>query len=197
MSYLATMWHAEIAPAISESCHCRTRAVDRGAQADLRTPDAPLFGAHRALRHPAALHHHADTRPGAGAGETGGRGDRGRQVPGPLHGIPWGAKDLVDTAGAYDLVLVDCQMPELDGYAASRETRSRERSGRRVTVIAMTADAMGDSRELCIAAGMDDYISKLVKRDQMSEPLRKWLVPGGTEDESCGLPAGITVAPPG
>jgi two-component system, sensor histidine kinase len=49
---------------------------------------------------------------------------------------------------------------------------------RRVTIIAMTADAMEGSREFCIAAGMDDYISKPVKRDQMSEALRKWLVPG-------------------
>ena len=80
----------------------------------------------------------------------------------------------------YDLIFMDCQMPELDGYAASREIRSRERHGRRVAIVAMTAEAMEGSRELCIAAGMDDYISKPVKRDEMCEALRKWLAPRGT-----------------
>jgi CheY-like chemotaxis protein len=89
----------------------------------------------------------------------------------------------------YDLIFMDCQMPELDGYAASREIRSRERHGRRVAIVAMTAEAMEGSRELCIDAGMDDYISKPVKRDQVFEAVRKWLAPRGTEDESSGLPA--------
>jgi signal transduction histidine kinase/PleD family two-component response regulator len=75
----------------------------------------------------------------------------------------------------YDLIFMDCQMPELDGYAASREIRNREQSGRRVTIIAMTADAMEGSRELCIAAGMDDYICKPVARDDLVQVVRKWL----------------------
>ncbi|HMC62989.1 MAG TPA: response regulator, partial [Candidatus Solibacter sp.] len=89
----------------------------------------------------------------------------------------------------YDLIFMDCRMPELDGYAASREIRSRERRGRRVTIVAMTAEAMEGSREACLEAGMDDYISKPVKRDEIRETLRKWLAPSGTEDESSSLPA--------
>jgi CheY-like chemotaxis protein len=72
---------------------------------------------------------------------------------------------------------MDCQMPELDGYAATREIRSRERHGRQVKIVAMTAEVMEGTRELCIEAGMDDYISKPVQRDQMIEALRKWHVP--------------------
>ena len=86
----------------------------------------------------------------------------------------------------YDLIFMDCQMPELDGYAACREIRSREGRGRRVTIVAMTAEAMEGSRELCIGAGMDDYISKPVKRDEISEVLRKWLAPRATQNESSG-----------
>jgi CheY-like chemotaxis protein len=75
----------------------------------------------------------------------------------------------------YDMIFMDCQMPELDGYAASREIRRRERHGRRVSIVAMTADAMEGSRELCIDAGMDDYISKPVKHDQLLDAVRKGL----------------------
>jgi CheY-like chemotaxis protein len=92
-------------------------------------------------------------------------------------------------AKPYDLIFMDCQMPELDGYGASREIRRRERSGHRVAIVAMTAEAMEGSRELCIEAGMDDYICKPVGRDKICEALRKWLAPRGTEDESSSLPA--------
>jgi two-component system sensor histidine kinase/response regulator len=89
----------------------------------------------------------------------------------------------------YDMIFMDCQMPELDGYAACREIRSREGRGRRVIIVAMTADAMEGSRELCIEAGMDDYISKPVKRGEISAALRKWLAPRATQNEPSGLPA--------
>src|SRR5471030_1336487 len=89
----------------------------------------------------------------------------------------------------YDLIFMDCQMPELDGYAATRKIRSLQRGGHRVTIIAMTAEAMEGSREVCLEAGMDDYISKPVKRNEICEALRKWLAPEGVEDESAGLPA--------
>ena len=80
----------------------------------------------------------------------------------------------------YDLIFMDCQMPELDGYAASREIRSREGHGGRVTIVAMTAEAMEGSRELCLEAGMDDYISKPVQRGEMLQTLRKWIALRGT-----------------
>jgi CheY-like chemotaxis protein len=81
------------------------------------------------------------------------------------------------TRQAYDLVLMDCQMPEMDGYEATRAIRFREGLGRRVPVIAVTADAMEGTRQRCLQAGMDDYISKPLKKDELHAMLRKWLAP--------------------
>ena len=75
----------------------------------------------------------------------------------------------------YDLIFMDCQMPELDGYAASREIRRRERKGRQVRIVAMTAEALAGSRELCLHAGMDGYIAKPVKFDKVFEAIEEWL----------------------
>ncbi len=76
----------------------------------------------------------------------------------------------------YDLILMDCQMPIMDGFLATREIRKAEiRTGRRVPIVAMTAHAMEGDREKCIAEGMDDYISKPVNPTVLSAILEKWL----------------------
>ncbi len=75
----------------------------------------------------------------------------------------------------YDLIFMDCQMPEMDGYTATREIRRREGAGRRVPIVAMTAEVLGGCREQCLAAGMDDHIPKPVKMEVLYETLRKWI----------------------
>ncbi len=75
----------------------------------------------------------------------------------------------------YDLVLMDCQMPEMDGYIATRAIREQEAAtGAHLPIIAMTANAMLGDRERCLQAGMDAYISKPMKSDQLFEVLRMW-----------------------
>ena len=81
---------------------------------------------------------------------------------------------------SYDVVLMDCQMPIMDGYTAVRILRQNEEAtpGKHMPVIAMTANAMAGDREKCLRAGMDDYMSKPLNRALMQQTLRKWLPPG-------------------
>jgi len=78
---------------------------------------------------------------------------------------------------AYALIFMDCQMPEMDGYDATREIRRREGGQRRTTIVALTANVQEGNRERCTAAGMDDYLSKPVGDADMRALLERWLAP--------------------
>jgi two-component system, sensor histidine kinase and response regulator len=74
----------------------------------------------------------------------------------------------------YDVVFMDCEMPEMDGYHATAEIRRRHADDRHVPVVAMTAKAIQGDRERCLAAGMDDYISKPVRLEDLDAALVRW-----------------------
>jgi len=78
-------------------------------------------------------------------------------------------------AGRYDLVLMDCRMPVMDGFEATARIRELEAGGRRTPIIAMTASVMQSDSEHCIAAGMDDFLGKPLDPERMQEVLARWL----------------------
>jgi two-component system sensor histidine kinase/response regulator len=79
------------------------------------------------------------------------------------------------TAFVYDIIFMDCSMPELDGYEATAILREQDR-GRRVPIVAITANAMSEDRARCLAAGMDDHLTKPVHIEDIREALKRWVV---------------------
>jgi signal transduction histidine kinase/CheY-like chemotaxis protein/HPt (histidine-containing phosphotransfer) domain-containing protein len=92
------------------------------------------------------------------------------------------ALEALDRA-SYDAILMDCQMPVIDGFDTTAAIRAREQAGQRIhhpshiPIIAVTANAMPGDRERCLAAGMDDYLSKPVKSEELQSALLRWISP--------------------
>ncbi|MEL6187018.1 MAG: response regulator, partial [Myxococcota bacterium] len=89
----------------------------------------------------------------------------------------------------FDVVLMDCQMPVMDGFTATRTLRARERgTGRRVPIVALTANAMSGDREQCLATGMDEFVAKPFAVDELSAAVRRCLVPKRPAPDDVGPP---------
>ncbi|MES2017524.1 MAG: EAL domain-containing protein [Pseudomonadota bacterium] len=90
-------------------------------------------------------------------------------------------------SGDFDLILMDCSMPEMDGYEATAHIRAHEQlTGRRTPLVAMTANTQRGDAEKCLAAGMDDYLAKPITLVELRQKLDKWL-PRGDEQRAAGI----------
>jgi signal transduction histidine kinase/BarA-like signal transduction histidine kinase len=95
----------------------------------------------------------------------------------------------------YDLVLMDCQMPEMDGYEATRTIRDQERvTGQHLLVVALTANAMKEDAERCLQAGMDDVLTKPIKKARLADTVAQWLSSQKSDQKPhalapCGVPS--------
>ena len=105
------------------------------------------------------------------------------------------AVEVLTTRG-FDLILMDCQMPEMDGYQATQLIRQTEQATNgdedSIPIIALTAHAMEGARERCLAAGMDDYLAKPFTQEQLAEVLERWLKKEGAIDGDAAAQTGST-----
>jgi CheY-like chemotaxis protein len=78
------------------------------------------------------------------------------------------------TTTPYQAILMDCQMPQMDGYTATAQVRKQERPDQHIPIIAMTAGALPEDKQRCLDAGMDDYLTKPIDPDQLRAALTRW-----------------------
>jgi len=76
--------------------------------------------------------------------------------------------------GGYALILMDCQMPVMDGYEATKAIRGRETTGTRVPILALSANSIGEQRERCSEAGIDDFVAKPIRYELLQEKIVQW-----------------------
>jgi CheY-like chemotaxis protein len=95
--------------------------------------------------------------------------------------------------GRFDLILMDCHMPEMDGFEATREIRAREGSsaGKRLPIVALTANAMAHDREECLNAGMDDHLSKPFSMQTLQDMLDRWMPRAPAHAAASPAPAAV------
>jgi CheY-like chemotaxis protein len=94
------------------------------------------------------------------------------------HAVANGREALVALGGptSYDLVLMDCQMPEMDGYQTTQAIRKQEQNtGRHIPIVALTANALKDDEQKCLMSGMDDYLSKPIRKSALAEVIHRWV----------------------
>jgi PAS domain S-box-containing protein len=94
-------------------------------------------------------------------------------------------------SGGFDLLLMDCQMPELDGYETSRRIREGPETSRRIPIVALTAHAMREELERCLAVGMNDYVTKPFLEEELRRKLERWLEGAGNAPAEPECPAAV------
>ncbi|MFM9972846.1 MAG: ATP-binding protein [Burkholderiales bacterium] len=90
--------------------------------------------------------------------------------------------------GKFDLIMLDCQMPVMSGYDAATQIRAEEKSGCHIPIVALTANAFAEDRDRCVAAGMDDYLTKPVKREILVKTLARWVTQPPFAKKNDGTP---------
>jgi CheY-like chemotaxis protein/HPt (histidine-containing phosphotransfer) domain-containing protein len=115
------------------------------------------------------------------------------QIEGYTVSVANNGKEALDAYAqdAFDLILMDCHMPEMDGFAATMEIRRREQAsgGKRVPIVALTANAMAQDREQCLDAGMDDHVAKPFSMHTLQELVAHWVPQAASAKSPAALPA--------